>query len=214
MTSESDLPANPSHDGLTEQGWNWTLAQLKTQLTAMPNVTVWVGQMYVTSSGKTEIDVSFKDSARLSPILTIAVKGTVTVDWGDGTTADTVTGTSLSTTQDPSHTYSTIGDYTITVTVSSGSSFRFYGGSTSYSLLRKNTTANQNKIYANCVRAVRFGSGVTNVGTYSFYYCASLEYVTIPNTITSIDGYAFNYCSKLNSVTIPSGVVTISDYLF
>ena len=26
MTSDSDLPANPTHTGLTSQGWNWTVA--------------------------------------------------------------------------------------------------------------------------------------------------------------------------------------------
>lgn len=25
MTSDSDLPENPSHTGLTAQGWNWTV---------------------------------------------------------------------------------------------------------------------------------------------------------------------------------------------
>ena len=43
MTRESDLPANPSHPGLTSQGWNWTLAQIKAQLTAMPDMPVQVG---------------------------------------------------------------------------------------------------------------------------------------------------------------------------
>ena len=212
MTSQSDLPANPSHTGLTSQGWNWTLAQIKAQLTAMPDANVWVGQMYITESGKTEIDVHFPDSARLSPIMTIAVNGTVTVDWGDNTTADTVTGSSLTTRQAVPHTYANIGDYTIKIAVVSGS-FTFYGSST-YTLLRKNTTSDENRVYSNCVQAVRLGSGVTSIGNYAFYNCHSLASITIPSGVTSIGNYAFNSCYSLASITIPSGVTSIGNYAF
>ena len=212
MTSGSDLPANPSHTGLTAQGWNWTLAQIKAQLTAMPDADVWVGQMYITSSGKTEIDVSFPDSARLSPTMTIAVNGTVTVDWGDNTAADTVTGSSLTTRQAVPHTYASTGDYTIKITVSSGS-FTFYGSSV-YTLLRKNTTSNENTVYANTIQAVRLGSGVTSIGNYAFYGCCSLASVTIPSGVTSIGTYAFNNCYSLASVTIPSEVTSIGNNAF
>ena len=205
------LPSNPSHSGLTAQGWNWTLAQIKAQLTAMPDGPVWVGQMYITQSGDTEIDVSMPDG-RLSPILTIAVNGSVTVNWGDGTTASTVTGSSLTTRQAPSHTYAVSGDYTIVIHVVSGS-FTFYGSS-SYSLLRKNTTTNQNRVYSNCVQSVRFGSGVTSIGNYAFYNCQSLVSITIPSTVTSIGTYAFYYCYSLVSATIPSGVTSISERAF
>ena len=69
------LPANPSHTGLVAQGWNWTLAQIKSQL-ANVGGDVWVGQMYITASGNTEIDVSMPEG-RLSPILTICPNGTL-----------------------------------------------------------------------------------------------------------------------------------------
>lgn len=52
--------------------------------------------MYITESGATEIDIIMQEG-RLEPILTIAVNGTITVDWGDGTTSDTVTGISVNT---------------------------------------------------------------------------------------------------------------------
>lgn len=206
----TELPANPSHTGLVSQGWNWTLAQIKTQLTALPGGNVWIGQMYRTESGNTEIDVLFVDPARLSPILTICVNGTITVDWGDNTTADTVTGTSITTRLAVLHDYASTGDYTISIHVVSGS-FRFYG-STTYQILRKNTTADSNKVYANCVKAVRFGTGVTMIGDGSFYYCFSLSYVTIPNTITTIYSNAFQDCRSLISITIPSGVTQIQGY--
>ena len=208
----SALPDNPSHNGLVAQGWNWTKAQIDAQLTALPDGDIWIGQMYITESGDTEIDVRFSDSARLSPILTICVNGTVTVDWGDNTTPDTVTGTSLSTRQAASHTYASAGNYTIVIHVASGS-FRFYGSST-YLLLRKNTTGNENRVYANCVENVRFGNGVTSIGPSAFSYCCSLTSITIPSGVTSIGSSVFNACYSLKSISIPSGVTSIASSTF
>lgn len=93
MTS---LPSNPSHSGLTAQGWNWTKAQIDTQLTAMPDGDIWVGQMYITDDGKTRVYIHLAEE-RKSPMLGVCPKGTVDVDWGDGTAHDTLTGTSLTT---------------------------------------------------------------------------------------------------------------------
>ena len=209
----SSLPANPSHSGLVAQGWNWTLQQIKAQLTAMPDGDVWVGQMYITQSGDTEIDVSMPEG-RLSPVLTIAVNGTVTVDWGDNTTADTVTGTSLTVDKSPSHTYTAAGDYTIVIHVVSGS-FAFHCDATSYyPLLRKNATGTQNRVYGKCVQAVRLGNGITEIGAYTFQYCYNLTSVTIPSTVTSIGTSAFYGCYTLSSITIPSGVTSISPTVF
>lgn len=207
----SALPSNPSHTGLTAQGWNWTKAQITAQLTAVPNGDIWVGQMYITQSGDTEIDVVFPDSTKLDPILTIAVNGTIEVDWDDNTTPDTVTGTSLTTRQAVPHTYASTGSYTIKIHVVSGS-ITFYG-STQYYILRKNTTGAENRIYTNYIKAIRLGSNITNIGDYAFYYCQSLVNITMPNSITNIGNRAFNYCYSLPSITIPNEA-TISDRAF
>lgn len=131
-----ELPKNPSHTGLTAQGWNWTLAQIKERLTAMPDAPVWVGQMYITDDGKTRLYCHFEEG-RLAPYLGIGVNGTVVVDWGDGSSTDTLTGTSLTTAETIQHTYASAGDYIITLTVSSGS-FSFFGTSGRTWVLTKN----------------------------------------------------------------------------
>ena len=208
MSSDSDLPANPTHTGLTAQGWNWTVTQLKAQLTAMPDQKVYVGQMYVTTSGDTEIDVVMPEG-RLSPILTICVNGTITVDWGDNTTPDTVTGSSETTRKAAGpHTYTNAGNYTIKISVVSGS-FSFYGAS-NYTLLRKNTSGNQNTVYSNCIKAIRIGLGITVFRSMAFYNCYSLSSITIPKSVTSIESDAFTNCYFLFSITIPN-LVTIID---
>lgn len=211
MTSDSDLPANPTHTGLTAQGWNWTVAQLKAQLTAMPDQKVYVGQMYVTTSGDTEIDVVMPEG-RLSPIMSLSVNGTVTVDWGDNTTPDTVTGSSLTTRLSVGpHTYASAGNYTIKISVTSGKAAL---NCTAYvPILYKNSTRNENRVYASTVKSIRIGTDI-EIMDKAFYNCSSLSSITIPSSITSIGEMAFYACYHLPSITIPSDVTNIRDYTF
>ena len=55
---------------------------------------------------------------------------------------------------------------------------------------------------------------VTSIGSYAFYYCTSLNSVTIPNSVISIGSYAFYNCTSLTSVTIPNSVTSIGDRAF
>ena len=203
------LPANPSHTGLTAQGWNWTLPNAKTYVASYGKL--WIGQMYITESGDTEIDIELH-APRLSPYLGIAVNGTVEVDWGDGTAKSTVTGTSLTSQIRTLHVYATDGSCTIKIHVVRGS-FSLYGTST-YAILSGNLPADRNKVYSNNVQRVRIGSSIAKINTYAFYNCYSLTSVTIPSGITSISTYAFCYCYSLTSVTIPSSVTSIGNSAF
>ena len=210
----SAMPANPSHSGLTAQGWNWTLADAKAQVAAMG--TCDIGQMYVTDDGKTRVYISLIDSTRLSPYLGICPNGTVVVNWGDGTATATLTGTSLTTVQRAQHTYATIGDYVITLTASSGT-FAIYGSNTSsngtYLLTRTNGDIKSQRCYQNTIKKVELGANVS-LGDYAFYYCHSLTSITIPSGVTSIGNYAFYYCYSLANITIPSSVTTIGSNAF
>ena len=227
------LPSVPSHDKLTIGTWNHTLAQVTTQFNAMG--TCDVGANYDTVSGATEIDIELQEG-RLHPYLSLAVNGTVTIDWGDNSTS-TSTGTSLTTRKDDiHHEYAAAGSYTIKITKTSGTGYSLYCTST-YTLLNKNSsTANANRVYSNCVQAVRVGedctignyafygcyslasasipSGVTSIGTSVFYSCYPLASVSIPSGVTSIGNNAFTYCYSLASVSIPSGVTSIGTSAF
>jgi len=57
-------------------------------------------------------------------------------------------------------------------------------------------------------------NGITSIGDYAFYLCASLAGVTIPNSVTSIGYGAFNSCTSLASVTIGNSVTSIGDHAF
>ena len=202
------MPANPTHTGLTSQGWNWSLADAKAQLTVYPEAGLTIGQMYITDDGKTRLYVHFEEG-RLHPYLGICPNGTVVIDWGDNSVTSTLTGTSLTTTQYANHEYTTPGDYIITLTVSSGS-FAFYGGSDSSNTLKKDasTTTYIHRVYANCLQRVEIGASA-NIGNYAFNNCYSLASITIPDSVTNIGGYAFNFCCSLASITIPNGVTSI-----
>ena len=205
------LPPLPSHDGLTCQGWNWSLADIKALGRA-----VTVGAMYITDDGKTRIYIHLEEG-RTSPMLGCCPNGTVTVDWGDGTTPDTLTGTSTDAVKwTPTHNYAAPGDYVIKLTVSG--SMGFYGagnGNQNSGILRYSSAADaRNRVYQNAIQKIETGNGVTSIGNYAFNYCYSLSSITIPSGVTSIGDYAFNYCYSLSGITIPSGVTSIENKAF
>ena len=206
LATATALPANPSHTGLTAQGWNWTLADLKTTNRAMD-----VGQMYITDDGKTRLYITIAAPGRMTVPLYIqqTVANGVTIDWGDGSATETLAGTgNVNTT----HTYADIGSYMITLTPASGCELGFGNGTDSYCVL--GSTGNNGKVYCNMLQKVEIGSGVTSIGGYAFQSCYSLSSITIPDGVTGISDKAFNECYSLSSITIPDGVTSISDEAF
>lgn len=207
----TELPDNPGHDGLIAQGWNYTLAEIQTEVA--DHGLCDIGQMYITDDGVTRLYCVF-EKGRLTPYFGICPNGSVTIDWGDGTATSTVTGTSLTTAKVVSHTYSASGSYVISLTVNSGE-FAFAGEPSVSYLMRKsvNTVTNANKVYMSTVRRVRLGSGV-RLSNYAFFYAGNLESITMPDSITSISSYAFAGCYSLPYITIPSGITSLGDYAF
>ena len=211
LATKTALPDYPLHEGLICQGWNWSLADLKTT-----NCKMNVGAMYITDDGKTRIYIRLEEG-RTSPMLGVCPNGTVTVDWGDGTTPDTLTGTSTSTVQwTPNHAYAAPGDYVIKLTVDG--TMGFYGTSSQNAggaILRYSSGSdNRNYVYRSSIKKIELGNGITSIGSSAFNSCYSLTSVTIPNSITSIGSSVFIYCYSLTSVTIPNGVTSIGDTAF
>ena len=207
----TSLPAGPSHEGLTFQGWNWSLEAIKSMYRA-----VNVGAIYTTNDGKTRIYITLGEG-RTSPLLGCCPNGTVIVDWGDGTTPDTLTGTSTSTIQyTPTHNYTSPGNYVISLTVDG--TCGFLGGSTSNDyccLLKYSTTADKRNIcYHNAITKIEFGDGVTSIGQTAFSHCFSLTNITMPDSVTSIENYAFSDCYSLTRITIPNSVTSIGGTAF
>nr|DAH27071.1 MAG TPA: leucine-rich repeat protein [Caudoviricetes sp.] len=211
LATKTALPDYPSHEGLTCQGWNWSLADLKST-----NRKMNVGAMYITDDGKTRIYIRLEEG-RTSPMLGVCPNGTVTVDWGDGTTPDTLTGTSTTISKwTPNHAYAAPGEYVIKLTVDG--TMGFFGNSriNQYgAILRYSSSGdNRNTVYRNGVQKIEIGSGITSIGNHAFAYCYSLASIAIPSSVTSIGSTAFNKCYSLVSITIPGGVTSIGNTAF
>ena len=208
------MPDNPTHDGLTSQGWNWSLSDAKTHVASYGKLNI--GQMYVTSDGKTRLYIRL-DEGRLKPYLGLTgnSSGTsVSIDWGDNSTAESVT-LNTSTVYTP-HEYASAGDYVILITVTTGS-IKFNSTTNNGSnIFRTSTTPNSNydRVYRTILTKIEIGSSVTSIGGSALQNYQKLTSVTIPSSITSIDSYAFSSCFSLTSVIMPSGITSISPYAF
>lgn len=229
----SALPANPSHEGLTAQGWNWSLSDAQTYVASYGKLDI--GQMYITDDGKTRIHIKLEDG-RLAPYLGIAVDGSADVDWGDGSTHDTVTGTSTSTAIKTKHTYAEAGEYVIAIDVTGSAALPGNSMTTSDLLTNDKNSSDENFVYMTAVKAIEIGSdmdisgyalnncfslsqitiphGVTSIGKYAFQKCYSLTFVILPDSITEISINTFSNCTRLSKAVIPNSITTIGNNAF
>ena len=88
------MPSLPSHEGLSAQGWNYTLEQMKSCLSAVE--TCDIGCMYTTDDGKTRITLTIQDAkySNIPLVFRQTVANGVEVDWGDGSAVQTYSSTS------------------------------------------------------------------------------------------------------------------------
>ena len=202
----TELPALPSHDGLVCQGWNWTLEAIKAL-----NRPVTVGAMYITDDGATRLHIRIATIGRMTVPLYIGqtVANGVSIDWGDGSAAKTLSGTGNVNT---SHTYAEPGDYIISLMPQDGCTLSFGANSSSYCVM--GSTANNGIVYCNMLQDVSIGKNVTSIDNFAFRYCYSLASITIPDGVTSIGNFAFSNCYSLASITIPDGVTSIDNSAF
>ena len=155
--------------------------------------------------GKTRLYIHLLEG-RTSPRLTVSPNGTVTVDWGDGSEPDVLTGTSTTTmVSTPNHAYPKHGDYVITLTIDGTMGFGNSAYSNSVCCLSNsdNSSDDLNKHYAYSIRAAELSDGVVRIGTGSFYNAMNLSKICIPESVAEIGDYAFYYCMSLQDVVLP-----------
>ena len=204
----TELPALPSHEGLTCQGWNWTLADAKEYVRNNENVDI--GASYITDDGATRYYLTLTED-RKDPVLTLYLKANTTldIDWGDGSSHSTFSTTSAGFI-DERHTYASAGDYVISISVVSGS-YILQTRVTSYSTIISDDKAgvqSSNSAYLTAVRKVEIGNNV-ELYSYAFHQYINLETITIPYGIEAkLFNNCFQNCYKLKSVIIPSDVAS------
>lgn len=201
----TELPPNPTHEGLTAQGWNWPLAEAKSYVASYGKLIV--GQMYITDDGKTRLYITLEEG-RLSPYLGLAVNGTAVIDWGDGSNLETITGTSLLYADiiNTRHNYAVSGSYVIAVGVVSGS-VAFIGSSNGYSKVLHSgaNVVDANRCYYSAVKNVQLGDNIY-LKEYAFASLQCLKTVTVPMGGVSMGSYVFKTCYSLKAAVLPTGM--------
>lgn len=196
----TEHPANPSHDGLVAQGWNWSLADIRAQIDDCPGGTIDIGQNYTTDDGKTRLYIYIPDNTPASRMtyyvgFSATVVGGVEIEWGDGTSE---LNTATAATAYP-HTYAAGGRYLVTLNVTSGTAT--LGGSTATTAYGLNGTGN----VWNAVRIQKAEIGANmNLGDYAFDFSIGLETVTIPTTVTTLGTRCLQNQRKLAALIVPS----------
>lgn len=191
------MPANPSHTGLTAQGWNWSLSDAQDYVRA--NGIHVIGQSYTTTDGKTRIYITVTDATAgviFHLMFKTSVKGGVTIEWGDGTTeASTANANSVG---DYSHTYPTPGDYVIKLQATSGTYIpdRFLAG--------RGFFGGYSDTPPLLVTAIEFGDNVTALGTDILTNADNIKTVSIPVGIVDYAPAPFS-SRGLKCIIMPSG---------
>lgn len=152
VATKTSLPTPPTHSGLVFEGWNWTLADIQTDTTGQ---VITVGPYYHTVSGYSEYDVEVSFQRGMTMSLNTDKGRYSYIDWGDGTVITEAVE------DNPSHTYSQAGNYTIKI------AFKMTQGTSVPSPM-------------NNIKAIRYGVGIK----YRNVDDTSAEYVTIPSDMT------------------------------
>lgn len=160
----------------------------------------WIGD------GKTHLWIKIAAEGRMDVPLYFSqtVENGVTIDWGDGSATETLSGTGNKNT---THTYSSVGDYVISLDVADGCSLGLGRGQVGACVMGENTQTGI--IYCTMLKKVEIGNGVTNITKAAFERCYSLQSIIIPEGITIIDQSLFDGCCTLSNVVMPEGVLII-----
>jgi hypothetical protein len=179
---------------LTFQGWNWDITNVQHPIDC--------GAMWIPADGKTHAYLTLTPiTGLILPFyLDTAEAGTLTFEWGDGSSDTTDSTVGFLTV---SHTFPDYGNYIVKISRSAGT-YAFANEATTTTFVGGGAQEKRNAL-----TAIYVGEKVTRTGTCAFYNCHSLTHVTIPLGITQIQVQAFESCRSLTNVIIPSGVLEL-----
>lgn len=195
LTTKTELPPLPSHDGLICQGWNWTLQDIKDAGRELD-----IGALYITDDGKTRLYVDVDTETWDDFVLNYwqDPRNATTVDWGDGTTPETVNKDSWI---EHRHVYAASGSYVITMSVKEGTTMRLGNGSQGCMLIASGT---RDSGRCAMLRRVEVGARVTTITDQTFQFCSRLESISIPQNVEVKGTVTFNQATQLRVIVIQS----------
>ena len=229
----SAMPANPSHTGLTAQGWNWSLNDAKTYVANYGKLEI--GQMYVTTDGKTRLYITIDDPDFKTIRLALYIVTQVVINWGDGSSTETMGNGDYDVVFSNNHTYATTGDYVITLDVTAYPYSSYHGAHFTQELGSWSTIMppygyeglSTNFIpYCRMLRKIEMGENIVIGGNafegYYDYYTrgyslySNLESITIPSeTYNNVwYGYCIANCESLRHITVPASVIEVQGGAF
>lgn len=168
--------------------------------------------MPVIGDGKTYLYITIAAEGKMSVdfYFSQTIANGVTIDWGDGSAPQTLSGTGNKST---SHKYAAIGDYVISLDPVDGCTLGLGNNNAQYCVMGTKTQA-YNKPVLNMVRYIEIGRNIPTITAYAFQGLRSLASVVISDSVTSIGNNAFDGCLALASVAIPDSVTSIGEYAF
>ena len=215
----TEMPPNPTHTdiGLVADGWNWTLADAKTQVASTGECII--GQLYKTSSGDTEINIDMiGDDYGAASNITLSIYGDEkdgvgfngVIYWGDGNSS-TVSGTGN---RSGNHRYTVSGNYTIKIHVNYGA-FRLLGATTYNRAFITGTPVNNNgainKSLAASVNSIRMGNGCRGFYSNACQYMYNLKELVLSSESTWCGDNAFRDCYSLTTLIFPNGWSSVGE---
>lgn len=215
-----ELPELPTRPGLTNQGWNYTLEQLKTQVQTIGKAIV--GCNYITSDGRTRFHITIPNSTFSLFKIGLAQTKTKTlvIDWGDGT----VEGEFGSTTYTiRSHQYSPSSypaSYVIEVYGINGGLPNLAGavvGAASGSTTAnpsQNSATTQVTALGSMFDEIEVGQVAPTLGINTFRWITSVRTINIPRCITTLGQQCLGGLDAAKGLVIPSSVTTVNNSIF
>lgn len=210
----TELPANPSHTGLTALGWNWTLQEIKDYLTDYPDAMVVVGQLYDTYDGASRFYISLTESQALTPTIYLNVSPNTHgyLDWGDGSQQVVIENSTASEILfSNTHEYNSTGYYVISIEISYGSIYfsgvtRVQTGVYRSGLFSRSTdSSDSNQIYLSSLKKIHLSDNCLPRGA-AFACAYNLEEFTSPSTKAgNLSEHSFYYCTSLKSIVLSRG---------
>lgn len=193
------LTSGIAHDSLTFQGWNWTLADIKTWMRNNPTNQLTVGAIYISSDGQ-DHDYWRNPNLQRASNIYMQKRGTVSdLEYNAFNAYNTLSKINLP------NGIENIGDF----------AFRQCRSLSSINIPAGVTTLG-NSVFSSCASLSRVSlpNSIRAIGENLFYECFALKSIVLPEGITAIPNGAFNTCRALFSVSIPNGITSIGNYAF
>ena len=221
--SLTTLPELPERDGLVNQGWNYTLQDVKEA--ASIGLKTLVGCTYITDDGVNRIHIKIEEpNGTFNINFTQTQSSGTRLDWGDGTW--NLVGSTNKTYRE--HAYATPGEYTVTLSAKNNvnpppTKLDTNICSACASDCRKIQSIDFGRVnilgtnmlrYCDSISSISMPSGVPTYANGCVDGLVGIEAFVVPRGMTSIVSTMFQNCASLKKVSIPPSVTAIDAFAF